>query len=501
MQKPFFLRRFFVLLLGATTLGVGASSPGHAAAYPRTDLTDRVDALFAEWDRPDSPGAALGIIQDGRLVYARGYGMANLEYDIPITPQNVFRTGSVGKQFTAMCIAILVESGRLSLDDDIREHLPEMPEYEEPITIRHLIHHTGGMRSYLWLQDLAGRIDDYYFTTEEAIALLARQQALNFLPGEKYEYSNSGYFLLGEIAARVSGMSLREFARKRIFEPLGMKNSHFHDDRNMVVRNRATGYKPLDDGRFRIATTQLEIVGDGSVFTTIEDFLLWDRNFYDNKLGRGSPDLIETVLTPGLTDDGTSTGYAFGLHIDSYRGLRRVWHTGSYSGYRALYDRFPEMHFSIIVFGNVSTLTYTKRYRLANSITDIYLDAHFTEPAPTADRQSDGAPRKKKPRAIRISTAILAQYEADYYSDELEATARIRIDGHRLTMTVFRAFDRLTPIAEDTFLAPYDDVDTDEAGGSILEFQRDGGAVIGFLMHADPIRDIGFTRVVRDAAP
>ena len=486
--------RRMAILLAASALTLAMAASVEAAAYPRTEMTDRVDALFTEWDRPDSPGTALGIVKDGRLIYARGYGMANLEYDIPITPQSVFRTGSVGKMFTAMCIAILAESGRLSLDDNIRKHLPEIPEYERPITIRNLVHHTSGLRDYLTLQGLAGRVNDYYFTTEEGIALLARQKGLDFLPGEKYQYSNSGYFLLGEIAARVSGMPLSEFMQREIFDRLGMKHTHLHDDRNRIVPNRATGYAPRDGG-YRIAITQLEIVGDGSVFTTVEDFLLWDRNFYDNRLGRGLPDLIETVLTPGLANDGTNTEYAFGLGIDTYRGLRRVAHGGSYMGYRADYTQFPDQRFSVITHANLSTFRPSS---LAEKIADIYLADHFTGPAPSKEPRTRRDRRDRKPRAIRLDPSTRALYAGDYYSEELDVTARIRIEGRSLTMALFRTLDRLTPVAEDRFLATYDNDDSDEVGGRTLEFRRDGGAVSGFLMHADPIRDIGFFKVPKN---
>jgi CubicO group peptidase (beta-lactamase class C family) len=482
----------FLLLMGIAA-ALWAPARSLAADYPRTELTARVDALFEEWDRPDSPGAALGIVKDGRLIYARGYGMANLEYDIPITPQSVFRTGSVGKQFTAMCIAILAEAGKLSLDDDIRKYLPEMPVYERPITIRHLVHHTSGLRGYLVLQGLAGRVGDYYFTTEEGIELLSRQKGLNFLPGEKYLYSNSGYFLLGEIVARVSRSSLREFARKHMFEPLGMNNSHFHDDRNMIVRNRATGYAPNDDNGYRIATTQLEIVGDGSVFTTIEDYFKWDQNFFDNQLGRGTRELIDMVLTRGRLNNGTTIEYAFGLGIDSYRGVRRVAHSGSYMGYRANYMQFPDVRFSVIIHSNLSTFAPGQ---LAEKVADIYLAEHFTEPRRSAEPQNWQGRRKRRPRIIRLPVADLKKYTGDYYSDELDVTARIRLDGKKLTMALFRTLDTLEPLSSDTFLATYANDDSDEIMSRTLKFTRSrSGEPSGFLMAADPIQDLRFERV------
>jgi len=210
-------------------------------------LTDKVDELFTVWDTPDSPGCALGIIKDGKLIYKRGYGMANLEHNIPISATTVLRIGSTSKQFTAMSIALLAEQGKISLDDDIRKCLSEMPEYESPITIRHLIHHTSGIRDYLELMELAGRRDDDYYTDDEAIDMLARQKELNFKPGDEFLYSNSGYFLLSAIAKRASGKSLREFAQENIFKPLSMNNTHFHDDHTMIVKNRAAGYSSKKD--------------------------------------------------------------------------------------------------------------------------------------------------------------------------------------------------------------------------------------------------------------
>jgi len=260
-------------------------------AYPHTSESAQVDKLFEEWDRKISPGASIGIIKDGRIIYARGYGMANLEYDIPNTPQTVFRIGSTSKHFTAMAIALLIEHGSLSLDDDIRKFLPEIPEYQSPIRIRHLLHHTSGLRNYEALMMLAGRDGETYkvpyYTDEYAVQLIARQRVLNFNPGERYSYSNSNYFLLAEIIGNVSGMKTSEFARAQIFEPLSMSATHFHDDINVIVRNRASGYSPDANGEFRINMTQLEQIGTGCIYTSIEDFLNGTRISTTTFWGKG----------------------------------------------------------------------------------------------------------------------------------------------------------------------------------------------------------------------
>ena len=214
------------LLTACATIGVAANgvrqTPGSADAA--------IDAIFEPWNRADSPGCTVGAIRDGRFVFRKGYGMANLDYAIPNSPAMVYYVGSVSKQFTAAAIALLAQEGRISLDDPVRRHITELPDYGTPMTLRHLVHHTSGLRDIYTLMSLGGiRMEDV-FPDEDALALIARQRALNFAPGEDYLYSNSGYWLLGQIVERVTGESLREYARRAIFEPLGMSRTHFHDD-------------------------------------------------------------------------------------------------------------------------------------------------------------------------------------------------------------------------------------------------------------------------------
>ena len=221
--------------------------------------TDEINALFKRFDRPDVPGCGLGIIQDGRFIYQRGYGMANLDYGIPILPATVFRIGSVSKQFTAMAIALAAAEGKLSLDDDVRKHLPELRNLPALVTIRQMLYHSSGIRDYLELVTLAGHpSEDDYYTVEEALAMIARQRHLNFPPGDEYLYSYSGYFLISQIIPRLTGKSLREWSDERIFQPLGMKNTHFHDDQRTIVRNRATEYRSTKGGGFEIDISKID---------------------------------------------------------------------------------------------------------------------------------------------------------------------------------------------------------------------------------------------------
>ena len=308
-------------------------------AYTQTELTAKVDELFEEWDTGDSPGAAIGIFKDGRIIYARGYGVANMDYAIPITPQTVLRIGSISKQFVAMCIALLAERGKLTLHDDIRTYLPEMADYGEPVTINHLLHHTSGVHEYLDLVALIGKPEGsgYVYTPRDVLGLLSRQEELDFMPGERFSYSNSGYFLLAEIVSRVSGMKTSAFAKENIFDPLGMKDTRFHDDPNAIISNRGFGYSPVEDGGYRLDILRLEVIGDLGVITTVEDFLQWDRNLQHNRLGNGTQDLIETMLTRGRLNNGEELSYALGLDVGNYRGSRTISHGGSAVGYVAQY--------------------------------------------------------------------------------------------------------------------------------------------------------------------
>ncbi len=458
-------------------------------AYPHTKETDQVDSLFVTWDKKGSPGAAIGIVKDGRIIYARGYGMANLEYDIPNTPQTVFRIGSTSKHFTAMGIALLIEQGRISPDDDIRLYLPEIPVYQWPVKIRHMLHHTSGLRNYEVLMMLAGRDGEThkvpYYTDKDAVQMIARQKALNFRPGEKYSYSNSNYFLLAEIIGRVSRMKTSEFAREFIFEPLGMSDTHFHDDINVIVKNRASGYSPAEAGEFRINMTQLEQIGTGSIYTTIEDFYKWDQNFYSNVLGKGSQSLIEMVETPGVLNNGESASYGFGLNVTRLYGLRTIGHGGSFVGYRSYYLRFPEQKFSIIILANQGPFP---DYEIARKIALIYLKDRFTEPVDVEQSNyRDGMDQAgSDAQAIAITSDQRARYSGTYYSEELDAFYTLFEEGDSLLLRVGRYHTAaITPSASDKFTWKF---------GS-LEFQRDPGDTIsGFLLHTGPIRNINFTR-------
>ena len=266
------MRLTIILALAVVTTSASAQSLDPAT-------TSQIDALFARFDRPDTPGCAVGVFQNGAIVYSKGYGSANLEYGVPITPKTPFISGSVAKQFTAGAIALLVEQGRLSLDDDVRKYIPELPDYGAKITVDHLVHHTSGLRDFWALVGVAGmRYDDGY-TAGDVIRLASRQKALNFPPGSEYDYSNTGYVSLGIIVQRVTGKSLREFAAEQMFGPLGMTSTQWRDDFRRVVKGRAQAYTRSGSGPWELEMPFENVHGNGGLLTTVSDLLKWNENF------------------------------------------------------------------------------------------------------------------------------------------------------------------------------------------------------------------------------
>ena len=480
-KQKLFVRLIFclsmVLVFGVTTQIAVAYQ-----AYNHNALTNKVDEMFTQWDKDDSPGVSVGIFKDGRIIYARGYGIANLEYALPWTPQTPSRTGSISKQFVAMCIAILAQQGKISLDDNIRKYIPDLPEYNGPITLKHLLHHTSGVRDYLTLVELMGKPEGsgYVYTPNELVKTLSRQKELNFKPGDEYSYSNSGYFLLSEIVSRVSGLKTSAFAKKYIFDPLGMNNTHFHDDPNMIVKNRAYGYSPKKEGRFRLNILRLKVIGDLGVFTTIEDFLKWDQNFYDNKLGGGTQNLINMMLTQGKLNNGEEIPYALGLNISHYGGLKLVSHGGSAVGYQAQYMQFPDQRFSVVILSNLSNFSTG---RIARIIADLYLADQFTE-SPTPRRRQ--RPRGERPKPAKLSSLQLETYVGNYYSDELDITYTLDVEDNNLVLKLRETSSILTAYSTDNF----------GWGRRRLEFTRETDKrIIGFILQAGRVQNLKFQKM------
>jgi CubicO group peptidase (beta-lactamase class C family) len=412
-------------------------------------------------------------------VLRRGYGMANLELGVPLDSGSVFRIGSTSKQFTAAAIVLLVEEGKVSLDDDVREYLPELTDFGTPVTIRQLVHHTSGYRDYLTLMRLAGLRDDDYYTDDDLLAMLSRQQELNFEPGAEHLYSNSGYWLLSQVVERASGKSLREYAAEKIFEPLGMEHTHYHDDHTELVPGRAYGYAPMEDGGYRISMTTLPMIGDGGVFTSVDDLFFWDQNFYDQKIG--GPDFLEQMHTVGVLNDGEELDYAFGLGVGTYRGLKLVSHGGAFVGFRADLIRFPDERFSVICLCNRAD---SNPSLLARRVADIYLEDKLAPP-----EESDRPQRQRADEqgGIELDAQALAAFIGDYYSEELDVVYTVRRAEGGLEVSV---------AGKESLPLRAREADVLRAQFLTLRFDRDAsGAVTGFQLDAGRVKNLRFSRV------
>ncbi len=446
-----------------------------------------VDSIFAEWNEPDVPGGALGIIKNGELIYAKGYGSGDLEHDLAIEPSSVFYTGSVSKQFVTFCILLLEEQGKLNLDDEIQRFLPDFPAYESPITIKHFIHHTSGVRDYFTLLHLMGRNYLDHIEDDEVYEIIKRQCALNFAPGEKYMYSNSCYFMLALIIEKAAGKSLKEFAAEHIFQPLGMDQTLFYDDHRDLIKKRVFSYVKSEDGdRFDNLIMRFDLVGSGGMYSTIEDLYLWDQNFYHNKLGKGGQGIIQKMHEEGILNNGEGCGYSFALDIGTYNGLRTVGHGGSLAGYRAQLLRFPDQHFSVVILANRSDANPAEK---AFQVADIFLRDDYIR----IDEMQGGEPEMaEEERGIaevgwNPTSIELEKYSGHYYSKELNTTYELFVEDHALKVKIGHQEPMsLSPRCEDQFAFEDEQL--------LLRFRRDITHITGFDLDAGDIKNLTFTK-------
>ncbi len=325
------------------------------AGQAPADAALQVDRVFARWDSVDSPGCAVGVAQHGLTVLSRAYGMADLEHDIPNTPATIFEGGSVSKQFTAAAIVLLALDGKLSVDDDVRKYVPEVPDYGTTITLRNMMNHTSGLRDWGSVASISGwGRQNRTHTHAHVLDIVSRQSALNFEPGHEYSYSNTGYNLLAIVVGRVSGMSFAEFSQQRIFEPLGMTNTQWRDDYTRIVKGRSTAYS-VRDQNVAIMRPIENVHGNGGILSTAGDLLIWNEALSQGQLG--GPEFVRMMHDQGTLNDGRQIAYASGLQLRPFAGVPSVTHTGSTSGYRAFLGRYPEQGLSIAMLCNASNVS------------------------------------------------------------------------------------------------------------------------------------------------
>jgi len=332
-----------------------------------TSPNEQVDEVFSPWDNNSTPGAAVAIVKDGSIIYKKGYGLANLEYDIPISTSSIFHIASISKQFTVFSILLLEKQGKLSLEDDIRKYIPEVPYFGKTITLRHLASHTSGLRDQWSLLEMAGwRMDDV-ITKEHILKLVSKQKELNFNPGDEYSYCNTGFTLLAEVVSRISEMSFAEFTKANIFEPLKMSHTLFYDDHEKIVKNRAYSYF-VDNTGTKKSILNYANVGATSLLTTVEDLSLWLTNFSNIKIGDST--IINKMNKLAVLNNGETFGGALGQFVGQYKGLNEIQHGGADAGYRSYLTRFPDENFSVIVLSNSAELNASST---AHKVVDIYL--------------------------------------------------------------------------------------------------------------------------------
>ncbi|HKK91784.1 MAG TPA: serine hydrolase domain-containing protein, partial [Longimicrobiales bacterium] len=417
-----------------------------------------IDAVFAAYDAPDVPGAAVAVIREGEIIYSKAFGSAQLEYGIPVEPTTPFHVASVSKQFTAMAVLLLVDEGRIDLDEDLRTYLDWVPELPAVVTPRHLLSHTSGIRDQWELLMTAGwRLDDV-ITKEQVRRLMMKQRQLNFRPGTRQLYSNMGFSLAAELVQEVSGQPFDEFVKVRILEPLGMERTHVHDDHQHMVPGRAYSYRPDGDG---YANGVLSYANHGatSLFTTAEDLVVWLDNYRTGTVGGAMLDVMtmRTVLANGDT-----IANALGLFIDDYRGRSRIQHGGADAGFRSFVAWFPEDEVGIAV---VSNLAATDAGGLANAVTDVVLES-VLEPVEADDPEQSEQRIAVPEEPAAVDPATLERYAGAYTTDRVNFAFEVRDGALWLTQP---EEGPLVPVTEVAFVT--------DNGIARFEFEVEGGVV------------------------
>jgi CubicO group peptidase (beta-lactamase class C family) len=401
---------------------------------------EKTDSLFTSWNTPNHPGGSVLISKNGKTIFSKAYGLASLEYNIPNTINTLFNIGSLSKQFTAMGIVLLEEQNKLSFDDDIRKHIPELVNYDKIITIRHLLNHTSGLRDLHGLLGLAGWRPADLETNEHVYRVFKNQKDLNFNPGDEFSYSNTGYIFLAKIIENVSEVGFEQWMEQNVFEPLGMKNTYVEAEHDRVVANNATSYYLRDE--FKRAIEYWGYFGSGNMHSTTEDQNIWLQNFNTPKKGWESA-FKKLILTTPL-NNGFETNYGFGVRIESYAGKKIIQHGGSVGGFRAITRVFPEEQLNIVILTNYSRSNIGSK---TNKISDIFLskreDTSIKEPVQ----------KPQMPDFISLSNKKLKQFEGVYWSDSEKSGRKIYVKNDTLRYSSSAKIEwALVPTNEHMFI-------------------------------------------------
>ena len=442
------------------------------------DMLIKVDEMCKRYDRKGYPGIAIGVVENGELVFCKGYGVANLDYDIPIDGNTIFHACSIAKQFTATCIALLIEERKLSLDQDIRSIFPQLKDCGNKITISNLLHMTNGLPDVYDTANLVcGIRENTNINLDEFWKYVTACDWTFFKPGERWSYGNTGYFILGEIVKAVTKIPLSQYADEHIFKPLGMNNTFIRDDITKIIKNRAVGYSNYDHLHFNdryerycsrndtlsINEDNVDVGGAGQLWTTVRDFYLWDKNFYNNILGKCSKELIEILTTSGVLNDGEECGYGYGLFLGELYGNRLVHHGGSAGGYSAYYTQLPEKKLSVIALGNHTNFYHdldvcNKDGGLTHSILKLLIGNEDGRANKVEIGNEDGNESAEANIHDKINASKLKAYEGSYRCEKLGVTYNVKIDNDKLFISnENRQNSNLdlyyTPASRDTFIS------------------------------------------------
>lgn len=466
--------RWFAL---AASITFAMTAAGNDNVSAKSANETALKQVFADFIKPGEPGCSVGVARNGALVHSSAYGIADIAARKPLTADSVFNIASVSKEFTAFSILLLDERKALSIDDPLIKHIPELSASARGVTVRHLLHHIGGLRDYERLLLLKGRRFEDGATQFESVVLLGRQRSPDFAPGTKYEYSNTGYLLLATVVERVSGRSMKQFAAENIFGPLGMKHTTIIDRYPAGLPQLARGYAPGKRG-FDVKEAAWEQVGDGQVHTTVADLLLWAENFQTGRVG-GKP-LIQRMTQVGALNSGKKLDYAAGLGIGEHNGLPTVGHGGSWAGYRSDLLMFPRQHFAVSVLCN---RTDAEPDRLGMAVAEIYLAEEMRR---TGRKSKPSDDEERSAPQARWQPSRLADYEGTYWSDEAEARCvLVQRDGHLYVEGCMPGY-KLQPADDQEFYS------TDAS--TRLRFQSQAGKPSGFTLHAFGLNGLAFAR-------
>jgi CubicO group peptidase (beta-lactamase class C family) len=445
---------------------IAAVCSAAAVAQPAAQSPDaQIDAVFSAFNKT-TPGCAVGVAKDGKPLFSKGYGMADLEHGAPITPKTMFYMASVSKQFTALTVLMLAKEGKLALTDRVKKYVPELPASADKITVYQLLTHTSGVRDYFTLGGLAGLPAETSYTDDLVLRMLGRQQGLNFEPGTQFLYSNSGYVLLSIIVKRVTGQPLNAVARGKVFGPLGMTTTLFQHDHTHPIPEKAIGYVP-QAGAWRISNSPLDVVGDGGLYSSIDDMFRWMANFDAPKVGADSLTVMEE---PGKLSNGKTIEYGMGLAPGAYRGLKVIDHSGGLAGYRTEDMWFPSQRLGVVVLCNNGAANATV---LGQRVADVFLkDA--PQPAPAGPGQA--AKLDDKPE-VPVDPKLLDAYAGDYQLTPNLALSFVRDGDHLVAQASGQPAAPMYAVSSTAFRLKIAPIEVD------FDNPADGGKAQGAVFH------------------